>query len=240
MALLSADFSTPAPVTKTDDLKQQQVGAHHADLRLVCARTPDRRRDRHDTTMKKRLNIWPPASLMADAHDYCTKHQITLTAFFIRAAEELLAREDPDTHGVRAHTERIDLDLDLGFRTQSSIRDMYKFWTETFHSLKVAEQNPKPSNWTIRNDDAASKHTGQPLEIIELGIIHTLSKYNAEAGRIKSFAYYSPEINLLHSQLSHLTRPKLIMQHQIARQRFADWLGVVPPDFTSEDYGKSK
>jgi hypothetical protein len=43
--MLSADFSAHKPTTETDDLKQQQVGAHHADLRLVCARTPDRRRD---------------------------------------------------------------------------------------------------------------------------------------------------------------------------------------------------
>ena len=238
--MLSAEFSAHKPTTETDDLKQQQVGAHHADLRLVCARTPDRRRDRHDTTMKKRLNIWPPASLMADAHDYCTKHQITMTAFFIRAAEQLLAGEDPETYGVRAHTERIDLDLDLGFRTQSSIRDMYKFWTENYHAVKVAERNPKPSNWTKRNDDAASTIDAIAIELIEVGMISTLSKYNAEQGRIKSFAYYLPEIKLFHQDTSHMSRQAITAMHQITRDRFAAWLGVVPPDFTAEDYGKRK
>lgn len=231
MAFLATDFPTPETQPKQTEFKQPNVGAHTTHLRVVCARTPPRRSDRHDTTMKKRLNIWPPASLMEDAREYCTKHQITMTAFFIRAAEQLLDAADPLPRGVRAHTERIDLDLDLGFRTQSSIRDMYKFWTEAFHAHKLAEQNPRPSNWTIRNDDAASKLEGISLDIIETGIIHTLSKYNAELGRIKSFAYYIPEIKVIAANASQMSENARRAMHQTSRDRFGAWLGVNPPDF---------
>lgn len=233
MALLTDHHDHPRPTTSTTTEATEPLGAQAPTATYSIRTKPQPKPEPWRPQNAGRLALRPDRHLLTDLRLACVKEGITLTHWFELQALAWLRSRETKTQRLGAQAPQIDRLTIRKEELSSSIATLFKFWTKAYNDTAPHHREPWRPTWTDRDATEAARFANANLEAIEVAILYVIMRGTAGNRRIKTFRYYSEEIEaqlpLWSDQDPTLVTIRLLSLRRSAAARFRVPLPTLTP-----------